>query len=330
MSALIDPSSLDLWTRARPRLPWLTEWLTEEVWTQTRFQESGGSPFEYLKSGERLVNAQESLFTAAADSYLAELVATPSLPRTLSDFFQEHSDGAAVILDGCSLREIPAIVELARQSRRSVLERSCGRSAIPSTTEHFVRDRMGFGLPTMAPSQLASRKEWKERGIRFHYFQDPSESQSIGDHAGPIILWHRFPDLRFMDSTASRAEFYDSIWDTLELVWQRTVQALPPSRTVLVTSDHGYVFLGAGLIDQNLDGADRPLKGKRYREFPQDEPLPPESLGLFVDHRRRLAVIRGRCHNRPQAPSPSKSLYRHEGLSLMEVLTPWLVLGPVE
>jgi hypothetical protein len=64
-----------------------------------------------------------------------------------------------------------------------------------------------------------------------------------------------------MDSTASDAGFYDGIWDSLEIVWRRTVQALPLSRHVLVTSDHGYIFLGTGLSDRNLDGKDRPLKG---------------------------------------------------------------------
>jgi len=60
------------------------------------------------------------------------------------------------------------------------------------------------------------------------------------------------------------------------------------------------------------------------------EELPEKRPGLWVDPARRLAVVAGRVHNRPQAPSPSNSMYRHGGLSLMEMLTPWLVLGPKE
>ena len=52
--------------------------------------------------------------------------------------------------------------------------------------------------------------------------------------------------------------------------------------------------------------------------------------GLWGDPARRLAVLTGRIHNRPQAPSPSQSLYRHGRLSLMEMLTPWFILGPKE
>ncbi len=234
------------------------------------------------------------------------------------------------MLDGCSLREMPRLIELAGISRRPVIEASCSRSAIPSTTERFVGERLGLGLPVTAPSRLASRHELREKNIRFHFFQSPNEHQTISDDAGHVLLWHRFPDRRFMDSTASTAEFFDSIWDTLEIVWKKTVQALPPSRPVLVTSDHGYVYLGSGLSDRSLDGKDRALNGKRSREFNQGEPLPMEAPELFIDRERRVAAIKGRCHNRPQAPSPAQSVYRHEGISLMEVLTPWMVLGPME
>ncbi|MBP1713026.1 MAG: hypothetical protein H6Q42_1229, partial [Deltaproteobacteria bacterium] len=312
-----------------PRLPLLKRWLMEEVWTSDRLQQSKGVPSEYLKSGERLVNEQESLLMAAADSYLEELVAARDIEKTTAAFLESNKDACVVILDGCSVREIPKVKELARISHRPIVKCGVGFSAIPSATEYFVSDRLGFGFPVLGPSQIVSNREWKDRGIRYYFLQSPNESQHITDEEGPILIWHRFPDLRFMDSTASSTEFYDGIWDTMDLVWQRTVQALPASRPVLVTSDHGYVFFGPGLSDRNLDRDDRPLKGKRYLEFAEGEPLPEEEPGLYIDRKRRLAVIKGRYHNRPQAPHPSQSLYRHGGLSLMEVLTPWILLSPM-
>jgi hypothetical protein len=123
---------------------------------------------------------------------------------------------------------------------------------------------------------------------------------------------------------------YAGIWDGFDLVWRNTVQAIPPEKTILVTSDHGYIFLGAGLSNQNLEGIDRPLKGKRYRKFEEDEELPDNNPHIWLDRTRRIGAVKGRCHNRPQAPSASQSLYRHGGISLMEVLTPRLVLGPME
>lgn len=325
----LDPPEIDLWTRPQPRLPRLKKWLVDEVWTVGRFHQSS-SPAEYLKEGEKQVNEVESLLTAAADSYFVELEAERDSSVPVAEFFRQNQDAGAIFLDGCSLRELPRFIELAQASRRPVIECACGSSAIPSTTERFIGERLGLGLPCLGPSQLKGRRELERWGGHFYFFQSPSESQQIADEAGPILVWHRFPDLRFMDSTASNAEFYDGIWDTLELIWQRTVQAIPPHRPVLVTSDHGYIFLGPGLSDQNLDRKDRPLQGKRFAEFSPGEPMPQEEPGLYVDRGRRIAAVKGRYHNRPQGPQSSHSLYRHGGMSLMEMLTPWLLLGPME
>jgi hypothetical protein len=330
MSEFLNKDNLDLMTMPGPRLPELEEWLIKEVWTRDRFQGCKSSPSQYLKSGEALVSDREILLSAAADSYFGELTGASFPSRTVADFFSEYGKGNAVVLDGCSLRELPRLQELARISGRPIIESACSRSAIPSTTEDFIGRRLNLGLPVTSPSKLVSRREFKERAMGYHFFQRPNESQTLSDKSVPVLLWHRFPDLRFTDSTASGADFYDGIWDTLDLVWQRTVQILPATQYVLVTSDHGYIFLGPGLSDRSLDGKDRSLKGKRFRWFAEDEPLPGDSPELYIDRQRRLAVIKGRCHNRPQAPSPSQSLFRHGGLSLMEVLTPWLVLGPVE
>ena len=45
-----------------------------------------------------------------------------------------------------------------------------------------------------------------------------------------------------------------------------------------------------------------PVEGKRFRSFGSDEALPAPRPGLWVDRQRRLAMLAGRCHNRPQAP----------------------------
>lgn len=328
MISVLDQPTLNLLTAPGPRLPGLENWLKAEVWTTERLLAAGGSPSSYLTSGEQEVNRLETLLTAAAPSYFNELLAPAE--RTIAGFLKDNPDTCVVVLDGCSLRELPKLTELARISQRPVLFSATGRSAIPSSTASFVAQGLGLGLPALGPSQLKNRRELTHHGISFHYFQQPNEAQQITDEPGNIILWHRFPDMRFMDSTAASAEMYDAIWDTLGLVWQRTVQALPLKRKVLVTSDHGYIFLGSGLSDPSLDRYDRPLMGKRYREFPAEEPMPENQPGLWIDTHRQLAMVTGRYHNRPQAPSPSQSIYRHGGLSLMEVLTPWLVLGPME
>lgn len=325
----LDSSLLLALTDPVARLPGLEAWLKDEVWSDEAFVRAGRSPKDYLLAGERLVNERESLLATTAPQVYSELASAPAPDRTVSSFFAENPRSAAVLFDGCSLREVPRLIELARASRRAVLKRDCGRAAVPSETIQFVAKRLGLGLPALGPSQLASRGELRERNVRYYYFAQSSSYHTIEDGDQSLLLWCRFPDQRYTDSTAVDEGLFDGAWDGFETAWRNTVQALPPDRTVLVTSDHGYVFLKSGFSDTRLKNLDRVLNGKRFRSFEQNETMPERAPGLWLDESRRLAVLAGRGHNRPQAPSASQSVYRHGGLTLMEMLTPWLVLGPV-
>ena len=328
MSSL-DSSLLLSLTAPQSRLPGLETWLRNEVWNDAAFERAGRSPKDYLLTGERLVNERESLLATTAPQVYSELTTAPVPDRTVSSFFVDTPRSATVIFDGCSLREVPRLVQLARASRRAVLEQGCGRAAVPSETIQFVADRLGLGLPSLGPSQLASRHELRERNVRYYYFAQSNSYHTIEDGAESLLLWCRFPDQRYTDSTAVDEGLFDGAWDGFEHAWRNTVQAVPPDRIVLVTSDHGYVFLKSGFSDTRLKNLDRPPNGKRFRFYEENEALPDRAPGLWLDESRRLAVLAGRGHNRPQAPSASQSVYRHGGLTLMEMFTPWLVLGPV-
>ena len=326
---VLTPHYLDRLTRPEPRLPGLSHWLLNEVWSEAAFEAAGRSPQTYLLNGEHWMNALETLMTAAGDRLYAELADPPSEQIGIGRFMEENPDAAVVVFDGCSLREVPRLIQLARDSGREVRSVRCGRAALPSDTEAFVGRRLDLGLPEIGPSKLTSRAELRERNIRCFYFGNPGDYHTIDESDGALLLWSRFPDQRYTDSTAVDETLYDALWDGLELVWQRTVQAVPPDRPVLVTSDHGYVFLGAGLSDPSLKDVDRPLEGKRFRFFGPDETPPAPGPGLWVDQRRGFAMLAGRCHNRPKGPSASRSVYRHGGLTPMEMLTPWVVLERV-
>ncbi len=326
---MLDAALLDALTRPQRTLPAIEQWLLTEVWTERALAEAGGDPTAYLLAGETRVNAREVFLTHCAPSYFAELREPPVAERTIPFFLDRAAEGAVVIFDGVSLREVPRLLELARASRRPVVEIGTSRSAVPSETTGFVRHRLGFGLPGLGPSQLEGRRELRERDIAFHFFRSPSHRPTVRQDARRHILWSRFPDLKYSDSDAAGGDLFGNVWQLFEPVWRETVQALPPQRPVLVTSDHGYVFFGPGLSDRNLDGTDRVLHRKRHHEFAADEPLPTNPRGVWIDAERRVGVLAGRCQNRPQGATGSQSLYRHGGLSLMEVLTPWIVLGPV-
>jgi len=67
------------------------------------------------------------------------------------------------------------------------------------------------------------------------------------------------------------------------------------------------------------------LGGERWVRLSEGgEPLAHEDLAIYRE--RDVAMLRGRVQ--PHAPGPaSNKLYKHGGLSLMEMLTPWLVLS---
>jgi hypothetical protein len=219
----LDRDILDQLTRPGPRLPEIEDWLLNAVWTTDRFNECGSSPSRYLKSGEKLVHERETLLSSAADSIFDELVSSPASPMSIPGFFSEYHDGGVVIFDGCSLRELPRLLDPAETSKRPVLSVRCARSAIPSSTEDFIGDRLGLKLPATGPSRLVQRHEFQEQGISYHYFQTPNEVQTISRESSAIMLWSRFPDLRFMDSSARSADMFEGIWDGFDLVWRNTV-----------------------------------------------------------------------------------------------------------
>ena len=158
------------------------------------------------------MNTVETLMTAAGDRLYAELAEPPSAQVGIGRFMHENPD-VVVVFDGFSLREIPRLLQLARDS---------ARAALPSDTEAFVGRRLGLGgLPEIGPSKLTSRAELRERNIRCFYFGNPGDYHTIDEGDGALLLWSRFPDQRYTDSTAVEDTLYDALWDGLELAWQR-------------------------------------------------------------------------------------------------------------
>ena len=54
-------------------------------------------------------------------------------------------------------------------------------------------------------------------------------------------------------------------------------------------------------------------------------PHPPKSDDLIIDEGKGIAMIKGRIKTRSTGDAATK-LYKHGGLSFMEMLTPWVVL----
>jgi len=295
------------------------------VWSDQIFEKH--TPVDYLLEGESIVNRFEELIASAAPRIYDELLDPPPQDRRLREFLTAAPNRrAAVVFDGLSIREMPMLRQLARESGFAVRTQGFGRSAIPSETLDFVDQALRVGR--VAPSQLPGRRELKEARIVSRYLSAVTQRQTIEPTDDAILLWSAFPDVTYKDSGARFKEHFDVIRQQLETAWQNTVQTLPQDREILITSDHGYLFLDAGLAFARKNTELSALNDYfgSGRSHSTDDAPPPAHPDIVVVDRRRVAVIRGRVQTHARGAA-SALLYRHGGLSLMEVLTPWLVLA---
>lgn len=321
----MDPLNKNLLTRltqAAPRLPWIVDWLLNTVWSADRF---GSMPAEeYLTAGERDVHALEDLIAVAADRFYDELAAEAAHVKPLTEAIS--SDTAVVVFDGASLREIPLFIQKAADTGYRVAERKTSLAALPSTTTAFVEQRLTG--KAVAPKTLPQRKELKELGISAFYFDDAIATHQIHCPNGEkALLWSAFPDVTYQNSDARFARHFADMQKLYDTAWKNTVMQIPRGKRIILTSEHGYIFFGAGFDSTRPGDACDLLDQDRYKVFGCEETLPDPSrhaqFQVFPD--RRLAMVRGRIKNKPQGPSGNK-IYRHGGLSLMEMLVPWVVL----
>lgn len=320
----LSRETIDRLVEPGARLPWIGQWLLGSVWTGERYDSLG--PVQYLERGEHEVNDLEEVLAAAAPRIYDELVDAPAADRHVRQFLDVHRPCAVVVFDGMSLREIPMVLRLASRSGLTVLDTGVALAAAPSETVQFVEQRLGTGRTS--PSQLPTRRDLKERGVATYYYDNPNQRHRLDNSALALLLWSSFPDQTYKDSGARFAQHFEQMHAVLETAWLNTVQQVPAGRRVLVTSDHGYVYFGAGMSFSRSNQALRPLTswlgGERCRVLDTSAD-PPTHPDLAILRHAGVAMIRGRVQTHPPGQSANK-LYKHGGLSFMEMLCPWIVL----
>lgn len=310
------------------RFPRLGNWLVERIWNADSASQRRGVDFLLTAEGE--VNKLETLVASAAPRTYDELCFPPEESRDLLHFLLHRQPCAAIVLDGLSLREIPAILALAAHSHHRVAEIGYSLAAIPSDTNSFIAQRLR--LPNTSPSQLPERKQLRGQGIGAYYYRAPTEQHALETDKPALLLWSAFPDNTYRDSGARFEHHFADIQTRLEIAWRSTVQQIPRDRRVVITSDHGYIFFGHGLSATRHNDEIRPLTrllgGERYLFLEEGGPEPDRHPDLVVKQAPddgKVAMIRGRVQTHPPGDAANK-LYKHGGLSLMEMLTPWFVL----
>lgn len=313
------------------RLPKITSWLTDTVWAESRYQKN--EPEAYLRTGEMAVYHLEELIATGALTIWDELEADSRRAPTLKSWLGIDAalplttPHAGVVFDGLSLRELPLLLRLAAATGFRVKSLKIITTCLPSETVHYVEQRV-LGTQ-LAPSRLRERAELAEKNVETFYLEQPNSRANYPADCS-LLIWSSYPDrLFFNDEARSESLFTTFHKEYIPTIWKCAVQSIPGGMPIVVTSDHGYIFFGAGVesTHSNSDAA-RLLDQSRVKQFREEEPFPEWNPDLQLLPRERLAMLRGRIRAHPQGPA-SRKLYQHGGFSLMEMLAPWIELEKI-
>ena len=301
-------------------MPKVISWLKNDIWTPDRLHQLG--PVDYLIKGEKQVcKIEEQIFSFASRVY--NELATPTQSQ-LINLLKSDEKVAVVVLDGLSLREVPTLLELAENAGYSVIKNGTGRAALPSETMDFVAQQLG--LKGVSPSKLPKRKELKTQGISAFYLNNDTNWISQPTDDSNILVWSAFPDITYTDSGARFANHFNNIASRLGNVWMSTVQQIPHDYRIIITSDHGYVFFDSGTSFDISPREKRALNqyfGNDRNKLVDDELQPPDSKYIHRLNNRDLVMLKGRVRTASTGKAASLK-YKHGGLSLMEMVTPWI------
>lgn len=242
---------------------------------------------------------------------------------------EPYTAKAVLILDGLSLRELPWLLQGAKEHGFVVHEVTANASELPGETNEFAQ-ALGFG----------SRSQLQNNGGGLAHSLNPSQTECVDmpwkDCEGLIngtpnwVFWHHWPDSKVHEASgagqgievltrAAAAQLgSDDFWSF--------VARLATGRRLVITSDHGYAATGLfadadGDVGQFLKktfASGRSTKGSGATgPF-----VPPVALEINSPHGpHRLAVGRWKWKSSGGYPTLT-----HGGLSLLEVLSPFVEL----
>ena len=158
------------------------------------------------------------------------------------------------------------------------------------------------------------------------YYDQPIRHHEINSNNAAYLLWSSFPDGTYINFEARNSLHFESLVKQFDVAWKNIVLSIPKDYRIIITSDHGYVYLSAG-FESGEKGKDALnfLEQERFKYYNAEEDVPENLSGLQFVPDRNLAMLRGRIKNHPKGHA-AKRVFRHGGLSLMEMLTPWLVI----
>ncbi|EQB8045218.1 hypothetical protein ACYUML_004783 [Aeromonas hydrophila] len=301
----------------------------------------GNAPSEVVKRDREI--GELDLFLASSGWDLWRCFGQPEVSgveRTsdrLARWWAEPSYGnsaarAVLVLDALSLRELPWLLQGAKERGFTLQGVTVTASELPGETDKFAR-ALGLG----------SRSQLQANGGGLAHRLQPAQTETIdlpwkdceglvGSASGAKnwVFWHHWPDAKLHDygagqglelltKDAAQQLSSDDFW--------AFVERLATGRRLVITSDHGYAATGYfpdadGEVAVHLK---QTFSSGRSKAGNGDEApfVPPVALQIDSQHGAYLLAL-GRRKWRSQGGYPTLT---HGGLSLLEVLSPFVELS---
>ncbi len=288
----------------------------------------GNAPSEVIKR-DREIGALDNFLSASGwDLWNSFGDAVERTSDRLARWWAEpFSAKAVLILDGLSLRELPWLLQGAKERGFKLHEVSANASELPGETNEFAR-ALGFG----------SRSQLQNNGGGLAHRLQPAQTESLDmpwkDCQGLVngvpnwVFWHHWPDSKIHDAAVA-GQGLDTL--TKDAADQLTsddfwsfVERLATGRRLVITSDHGYAATGyfpdaEGDVGQHLKKTFS--SGRSVVGAGEAGPfVPPVALQLNSPHGAHVLAL-GRRKWKSQGGYPTLT---HGGLSILEVLSPWV------
>lgn len=249
--------------------------------------------------------------------------------RLIRWWVEPYSAKAVLILDGLSLRELPWLLQGAKDRGFTLHEITANASELPGETNEFAQ-ALGFG----------NRSQLQNNGGGLAHKLQPASTECVDypwkDCAGLVnaapnwVFWHHWPDSK-VHGAAGAGQGLDTLThDTANQLssddFWAFVERLATGRRLVITSDHGYAATGYfpdadGEVGQFLKATFS--SGRSKAGTGETGPfVPPVALQINSPHGEHLLAV-GRWKWKSQGGYPTMT---HGGLSLLEVLSPFVEL----
>ena len=294
----------------------------------------GNAPSEVTKRDREIGTLDHFLSSSGWDLWQAFGSTVERTSDRLVRWWDEpYSAKAVLILDGLSLRELPWLLQGAKERGFTLHEVTANASELPGETNEFAR-ALGFG----------SRSQLQNNGGGLAHKLQPAHTECVDmawkDCAGLIdaapgaknwMFWHEWPDKKLHDGSGAGQGLDTLTRDVADQLssddFWAFVERLATGRRLVITSDHGYAATGLffDAPDEQAAFLKTTFKSGRGVAGAADAGpfVPPVATQINSPHGAHLLAV-GRWKWRSQGGYPTLA---HGGLSLLEVLSPFIEIS---